>query len=304
MRRTIVGAIAAAALSAGGIQLGFAADMPVKAVQKAPPVPLYIWNGVYFGGNVGYSWGTSDVTFGDVTITTDVGDVVVPGQASQRLKPDGIIGGVQLGWNWQPARNWVWGLETDFQWTGQKDSLTRSVDFEGECGVDCTFAGTASGSLESKLTWLGTLRGRIGFVADGLPTVLWYGTGGLAYGRVKTSGSLGVSGTLTDDGDCSNGGCDFAASGSFSAAKTRLGWTAGAGVEGALWDNWTAKVEYLYVDLGTARGTTPVSGSFTCTGGCDLADTFTGTAAYSNRMTDHIVRVGLNYRFIPFGPGR
>ena len=75
----------------------------------------------------------------------------------------------------------------------------------------------------------------------------------------------------------------------FSNSDTRIGWTAGAGIEGAIGGNWTAKLEYLYMDLGTA------SGSFLTTipasGGGFL------TSNYSSHITDNILRVGVNYRF-------
>jgi outer membrane immunogenic protein len=91
-----------------------------------------------------------------------------------------------------------------------------------------------------------------------------YATGGLAYGGVNTSETIGGT--------------------AFSATDTRVGYTVGAGIEGALGGNWTAKLEYLYVDLGR------VSGSFTPAGGVI-------TSAYSSRITDNVLRVGVNYKF-------
>jgi outer membrane immunogenic protein len=68
-----------------------------------------------------------------------------------------------------------------------------------------------------------------------------------------------------------------------------VGWTVGAGVEGVISGNWTAKLEYLYVDLGNVSGsfTTPLiapSGAF-------------ATSSYSSHITDNILRVGVNYKF-------
>jgi outer membrane immunogenic protein len=68
-----------------------------------------------------------------------------------------------------------------------------------------------------------------------------------------------------------------------------VGWTVGAGVEGVISGNWTAKLEYLYIDLGNVSGSfaTPLiapSGAF-------------ATSSYSSHITDNIVRVGINYRF-------
>ena len=67
--------------------------------------------------------------------------------------------------------------------------------------------------------------------------------------------------------------------GSFSSSSTKAGWTIGSGIEAVLGGNWTGKIEYLYVDFGTVTVIPPVSGSF------------------SSRVTDNILRVGVNYRF-------
>ena len=121
------------------------------------------------------------------------------------------------------------------------------------------------------IRWFGTLRGRVGALIT--PTILLYGTGGLAYGGISDSGSVTV--TL-------NGG---STGWSFGDSTTKVGWTAGAGVEGAIpnTSDWTWKVEYLYIDFGTLSGNGLNSGG----------DPY----SWSTKVTDNIVRVGLNYRF-------
>ncbi|WP_137043612.1 outer membrane protein [Pseudolabrys sp. FHR47] len=104
-------------------------------------------------------------------------------------------------------------------------------------------------TCEAKNNWLGTARGRIGYAFD---RFLPYVTGGLAVGDVKTS-----------------------ATGLGSATSTKAGWTLGGGVEAAIAGPWTAKVEYLYVDLESANAP---SGS-------------------STDFKSNIVRGGINYRF-------
>jgi outer membrane immunogenic protein len=98
-----------------------------------------------------------------------------------------------------------------------------------------------------------------------------YATGGLAYGGINSSETIG------------------AAALGFSNTSTNVGWTVGAGIEGVIGGNWTAKLEYLYVDLGS------VSGSYLTTipalGGGFL------TSNYSSRITDNVLRVGVNYKF-------
>ena len=99
--------------------------------------------------------------------------------------------------------------------------------------------GTSSHNIEAKLRWFGTVRARAGVLV--VPTVLLYGTGGLAYGNVQ----------VTDTVFSSNFG-----TASFSSSDTRLGWTVGFGIEGLFFNasQWTWRVEYLYLDLGTVNG--------------------------------------------------
>jgi outer membrane immunogenic protein len=120
------------------------------------------------------------------------------------------------------------------------------------------------------LDWFGAVRGRIGYAV--VPDVLLYATGGLAYGHVTSS----VTGTITTTSSVSA---------TISEADTKTGWTVGAGIEGAIPNlrNWTWKLEYLYIDLGTVNYAynSPITGSVTA----------------SNDITDNIVRAGINYRF-------
>ena len=249
--------------------MGFApamgADLPVKAAPyRAPVVAPYNWTGFYVGGNVGYSWGDGDLTYNESAF----GFFGLPTSISGSHNLDGAIGGFQAGYNWQLDNRWVAGFETDFQWSGEKASTTfsdpYSVDFEG---------GNISGNLSSKLLWFGTVRGRVGVLAT--PTILIYVTGGLAYGRLEASGSI------TDTFQ----GSTFA-SWSFSRSTTKAGWTVGGGVEGAIANTreWTWKVEYLYMDLGSVNGT-----------GYD--NDFGGPYNWEAKFTDNIVRAGVNYRF-------
>ena len=113
---------------------------------------------------------------------------------------------------------------------------------------------------------LGTIRGRLGYAAD---RWLFYITGGLAYGEVQTNSTFTLPGT-----------------GSVTSASetTPMGWTAGVGVEGALWSNWTAKFEYLYFNLGHSRDNFAGIGPF-------------GQIAANSSVTEHVVRAGINPRF-------
>ena len=172
------------------------------------------------------------------------------------------VGGGQIGCNWQYS-NAVWGLETDFQGTGQSGSFTAFNIFEG----------STSHNIEAKLRWFGTVRGRTGVLV--VPTVWLYGTGGLAYGNVSVTDSLSTTSFSTTS------------SAVLSASETRVGWTLGFGIEGLFptAPAWTWRVEYLYIDLGSFNGTG--TGPF-------------GTPVVWNaRITDNIVRGAINFRFGP-----
>jgi outer membrane immunogenic protein len=225
-----------------------AADLRRPAYQPAPPPPMYSWTGLYWGVNVGYSWGREK---DDLTVAAFGAAAIL----SDHQKVDGVIGGFQSGYNYQFGQ-WVFGLETDIQASGQKGSTSYCLF--ANCGVNVF--------TEHKLPWFGTARSRLGVLVA--PTVLLYGTAGAAYGQVKS------------DLIATAGGATVA---TLSTKDTRAGWTAGAGIEGVIGGGWTAKLEYLYIDLGKET-TTATLGNF-------------AAATLDRRFTDNIVRVGFNYRW-------
>jgi outer membrane immunogenic protein len=141
----------------------------------------------------GYNWNGAYV---GANIGYQWGKVTNWGNAA----PSGVMGGGQVGYNWQSG-SFVFGVEADIQASGAND----------------TFA-----AFKFSNPWFGTLRGRAGYAMN---NVLFYGTGGLAYGGARVE------------------------VGPFSESQSHLGWTAGAGVEVGLTPNWSAKAEYLYVRL-------------------------------------------------------
>jgi outer membrane immunogenic protein len=259
-----------------------AADLAARPYTKAPPAMVEVWNwtGFYIGGNGGYSWGRSntDVTY----FNTATGALILPPPGSitaSRFDMNGGIAGGQAGYNWQVG-NWVLGIEADIQWSGERGSaLYRcgATATGGVCLPGLTFlppgaTGTTL-ALDQKLEWFGTVRGRAGVVVT--PRVLLYGTGGLAYGSIKSTGFL--SGFNPNGGTVTSVG---------SNTDTRFGWTVGAGAEAMITGNWTAKLEYLYMDLGRFN-----AGTFS------LAPLSPISATVSSKFTDHIVRAGINYKF-------
>jgi outer membrane immunogenic protein len=226
MKRTLIASAAFASMLVA--TSASAADLPVYT--KAPPVAVvYDWTGFYLGTNLGYSFGRA-TTDGTQTIGSLVAPTTVTA-LSGRADLNGFIGGGQLGYNWQNGA-WVFGLESDIQFSGERKS-----------GDVCTVAGCPVGSVvftrDYKLDWFGTARGRVGFLPA--ERILLYATGGLAYGNFS-----GASTTLPMN------------IGTWS--KLNAGWTVGAGVESALGANWSVKLEYLYMDLGRVGGSAATIG--------------------------------------------
>ena len=213
--------------------------------------------------------------------------------ADKHASPGAVAGG-QIGFNWQLPSRWLVGIEADWQWTSQKN-------LSAACAPAATlgFFGTGvSGfgyclSDQSKITNFGTARARGGVLVQ---DTLWYATGGLAWGTVRDEFAFAGSANQTVFPPGLQPGPFLPSAATFS--KTRLGWTLGAGAETKIAAGWSAKMEYLYVDLGTVNETIaiPINPPF--------APAFVGgsaVAARSAHITDHIVRVGLNYHFSPFG---
>jgi outer membrane immunogenic protein len=227
-----------------------AADLRAKAPYlKAPVAMVYDWTGFYLGVNAGVGLGRNNQTLAVPNF---------PSFEQSYLSPQGALGGVQIGYNWQTnsiVGPLVLGVEADIQGTGMRDDYT--------CLLTCRTAPEVTGRFDQRLDWFGTVRGRVG-IANG--PVLSYVTGGFAYGSVKTSVTETILGVP---------------SGTFTSDKTRGGWTIGSGVEAALGGGWTAKIEHLYVDLGN-RSDTFVLGGF--------------PQKLDTEIRENIFRAGLNYR--------
>lgn len=221
-----------------------AADLGARAPVYKAPVPLaYNWTGFYVGGNAGLGVGA-----GDSALTIPA----FPNNERFTRGGAGGIAGLQGGYNWQFG-NWVVGAEADIQWSGVRGGDT--------CVLGC-FGGTAT-TIGTALDWFGTVRARVGYATG---PVLAYYTGGFAYGDTRTTIAQGIAAPAT----------------SVTLDQTRTGWTLGSGVEAALDGNWTGKIEYLYVDLGSSANALTIAG---------VATTYSADYRY------HVFRAGLNYRF-------
>lgn len=260
MKKLMILAIAALA----GSSAAHAADM-ARAYTKAPaPViaPVYSWTGVYVGVNVGGAWSRDETTWNANPAAFGIGFTPVLNAAgTSAIDAAGVTAGGQVGFNYQVSPMWLIGVEADVNYTDLSKTRTALVPPPGTPGTFVT------STFESK--WLATVRGRVGILAG--PSLLLYGTGGVAFAGTKTSdfAFFAFDGTTN----------------AASSSTTRTGWTAGAGAEWAFSPNWSAKVEYLYVDLGSVNYTS--------------VNTLTATATinHDHRFTENLVRVGVNYRF-------
>jgi outer membrane immunogenic protein len=283
--------------SAGAMTLAgaaLAADFPTRAPPPIylPPPPVFTWTGFYAGLNAGYTFGGTNSV--DVETAPGVAILSTPPIASAvaasatdvlSLHNSGFIGGGQIGYNLQFATSWLVGIEGDIQGTGARNPAS-AIGIVPIFGIPPSIAQAQSNiSVNSAVDYLGTVRGRLGFLVT--PALLIYGDGGFAYGRVHEG--VDIASNLPPAGFGT-----FPAFGSFS--NTRTGWTAGGGLEWMFSPAWSVKAEYLYYDLG--RVTFGVGGLTTAG-----APFFTDLPVASTRFNGHIVRVGLNYHFNWWGAG-
>jgi outer membrane immunogenic protein len=157
---------------------------------------------------------------------------------------DGFLGGGQVGFNWQTGAL-VFGVEGQFSW----------ADLEGSSACPNT-----AFTCQTHINWLATATGRIGYAAANW---LFYVKGGAAW--------------IDDEFTATSGGVVF------SGSHRPVGWTAGGGVEYGLTPNWSAKIEYNYMDFGSER-----VGFVTPGGARDDFDV---------DQQVHLVKFGINYRF-------
>ena len=272
-----------------------AADLARKAPPPAPrPAAFYNWTGFYTGVNLGYGIGDDPTTVSTVSGANFPG--LTPGTpiytpSAFSIDPKGVIGGGQIGYNWQFAPSWVAGLEADIQGSAMKSQRDCIIPcgtgvLTQNTGILTFFPVTFSTLSEGqKVEWFGTVRGRFGYAAG---PVLVYATGGLAYGEVNRFGNV-----VGQTNFVLGGGAVNTFAGSYSASSTKAGWTVGGGVEGQLWGNWSVKAEYLYMDLGSTTDT--FSTFYNGTG--IPATGQAGVRTVTSTFRENIFRAGLNYKW-------
>lgn len=187
----------------------FAADLPSRKTAPAYLSPAQpSWTGFYAGLNLGGGW------------LEDRSNNFGWAWTGNNSNSGGVIGGGQIGYDYQITPLFVVGLEADIQGSSIGDGAANS-----NWGWNNVWQNGASASLD----WFGTVRGRVGVTAFD-PNLLVYGTGGFAYGGLSNNGGL------------------------LTWSATATGWTAGAGLEYLFLANWSAKIEYLYSEISGGDG--------------------------------------------------
>ena len=180
-------------------------SMPVKAPHLQP---VFDWTGFYIGAHAGFGRGSSSAVLTDPAPTTTSNSF------------DGMVGGVQAGYNYRLPSGILLGAEADISFPNYltSNSIVSSL-------------ATARSAVTEQWDYMGTARGRVGYVAG---PWLTYATGGLAWAgeRFLNAPAIGNS---------------------EKTLNTRLGWAAGGGVEYAFAPHWSVRLEYLYSQFGKAE---------------------------------------------------
>jgi high affinity Mn2+ porin len=257
----------AAAMMAWAVAPACGADLALPMPLKAPAYPTYDWTGWYFGGHVGYAtgyshWAATEALMSNPTLN---GSLFFYQPYNGFNGVGSYFAGLQTGYNQMLGRHILVGGEVDISFPSSIVGVVPS-----NFGGSQTFSSPLVGQVRygDTVAYMGTARGRLGYVLDN--QWLLYGTGGFAYAydklqRVQIAGTPLAGTAMT--GDVRN------------ALLWRLGWTIGAGIEVPVAPNWTAKLEYQYASFGTSSVFFPE-----------------GAQRFDSNLTTQSVRVGMNYQ--------
>jgi outer membrane immunogenic protein len=229
-----------------------AADMAVKA-RPIMPAPVWSWTGFYFGAHVGAGWGTTESTLTQFTIGPPVNLVTPLNFPVSQNSRSGFLGGVQAGYNWQSGPV-VFGIQGDIAGTDIKGTTPCLIGI-----LSCT----------SRTNWLATASGRLGAVV--LDRGLVYVKGGGAWMNTDHRVNAPVVGNTLIT----------------SASSDTWGWLLGMGTEWMITPNWTAFVEYNYIEFDKKNERFPL--------GAIQGVAFSVNADLTNKLS--IAKVGVNYKF-------
>jgi outer membrane immunogenic protein len=257
MKKLLLAGVAAAGLTMAGA--ASAADLPVRTMAPPPmiaAVPVFTWTGFYVGAQVGYGWADNGDDFVPEAFVVGPANTLVPFTgAFSRGDSDGFLAGVHAGYNFQFGQ-FVVGLEGDVEGVfadDDDDDPFRGVVLLDRNGQPIVYRFGAHG-----LDWAGSIRARAGFAFD---RMLIYATGGWAFGGV--SGGFGNRFDFFDD----------------NGDDTIDGWTLGAGVEWAITNNLTTRLEYRFTSFDRDH------------------DVFNNVNIGDDSFDFHTIRAGLSFKF-------
>jgi len=246
-----------------------AAPASAYDAMAAVPPAIYSWTGFYVGANIGYGFGAHHTQYDEIANIPGF-TIPITGAPGTSVNPKGILGGVQLGYNWQVGQRGLVGFEADLQGSNQKDTACAFIVCAFETSTVPGDTGTNFHTVTHQIDFFSTVRGRVGAVYN---NTLFYATGGAAFAEVKQTVDINVTSSTPL----------FASS---PTTKDMIGYVVGGGIEAKLSAGWSVKAEYLYMNLGSINttfdtGTPPI-----------FANNIVNAT-----VRDHIVRIGANYHF-------
>jgi outer membrane immunogenic protein len=257
LKKILAGAACAAVI---GVESANAADL-YKPPPVLVPIRFFTWSGCYIGGNIGWGRGRDTVSIPNLGETT--GELAGVSLPSVTGNTSGVLGGGQVGCNYQFVPNWMIGIEGDGEAANIKGDVTDTVSFTNPL---TNLPETVSGTAHAQTDWIGSVTGRLGWTWD---RVMLYAKGGGAWAGDKYSADLPAFNEH------------------IQTSVTRPGWTVGGGVEWAFWDNWSAKVEYDFYDFSASSLSLPGT----------IAGVPEVVPGINVKQTIQTVKFGINYRF-------
>ena len=256
MIKKTLGLLASAAVLLGTSQIASAADLPVKAMLS--PAPVWSWTGFYGGLHVGAGWGTTETTLTGFSVVPPVIPPIAFSLPFAQNSRSGFLGGAQAGYNWQSGL-FVFGVQADIAGMDVKGTTPCLVI------LSCT----------AKSDWLATVSGRVGAVV--LDRGLIYAKGGAAWMNTNRTVNLPVFGGLGAINEITN------------KDTTTWGWLVGMGTEWMITRNWTAFVEYNYIEFDKKADTLLINPALTAPLRVNV------NTDMVNKLS--VAKVGVNYKF-------
>jgi outer membrane immunogenic protein len=259
MKKLLLAGVAAAGLMTAGA--ASAADLPARRmappppmVQSFAPVPVFTWTGFYVGAQLGYAWNdnNNDTFIPNAFVRNNAGVLVPFNGTLNRGDSDGFLAGAHAGYNFQIGA-FVLGVEGDIEGVfndNNDDNFFGGVVLRDAAGNPILYS-----LSPTSLDWQGSLRARAGIALDRL---LIYGTAGWAFGGVSGGFNNGLFGNNDD---------------------TLSGWTAGAGIEYAITNNLTTRLEYRFTSYDRE------------------GDIFNNVSLGGADFDFHTIRAGLTFKF-------